>query len=248
MSYVKIDNYDIEYTCEGNGPAMLFLHGWGCDCRTMRVIIEPMSAHHTVYSLSFPGHGGSSPVDGVWGVGNYADLVLRFMNELNITKADLVCHSFGARIGIILAANEPHRIGKMLFTGGAGIKPKRSLKYYVKVWSYKIAKFFFRLVGADTEKLARKRGSSDYAALKPNERATFSRIVNEDLTPLLSRIKCPTLLIWGKNDTATPLYMAHTMKRLIPDCGLVELEGTHFVFLEQSAHFNTIAQCFFKEV
>ena len=66
------------------------------------------------------------------------------------------------------------------------------------------------------ESLRSKAGSSDYAAASPRMRAILSRVVNEDLTGVMSAIKAPTLLIWGENDTATPLADARVMERLIP--------------------------------
>lgn len=245
--FIKADGCDIEYTVDGSGPSLVVLHGWGCDCSTMRVLIEALAEDHTVYAPSFPGHGASSPIDGIWDIDRYAAVTLAFLNELNLGRVDLVCHSFGARVGLLIASGHPERVRRLLITGGAGIRPKRTLRYYWKVCTYKIGKFFARLFGLDTEKLAKKHGSSDYAVLKPNERATFSKIVNRDLSETLPRIQAPTLLLWGRNDTATPLYMAHKMEKEIPDCALVELEGTHFVFLEQAARFNLIAKSFFKE-
>lgn len=47
------------------------------------------------------------------------------------------------------------------------------------------------------EKLRQKYGSRDYNALDENMRATFVRVVNEDLAPLYPRMRASTLLIWG---------------------------------------------------
>lgn len=67
-------------------------------------------------------------------------------------------------------------------------------------------------------------------------RATLVKVVNEDLEPLISKINCPTLLIWGDADTATPIADARRMEELIKDAGLVVCEGAgHYSFLEQPA-------------
>ena len=71
------------------------------------------------------------------------------------------------------------------------------------------------------------------------------RLVNEDVTPLLARVRAPALLIWGDRDTETPLAAAHVMERLIPDAGLVVFEGAgHFAYLEQPARFCRIVEVF----
>ena len=76
-------------------------------------------------------------------------------------------------------------------------------------------------------------------------RATFVKLVNTDLTPLLSEIQAPTLLIWGEQDGDTPLSDGQTMERLIPDAGLVVFEGAgHFSYADQPQRFNRVAAHF----
>ena len=85
----------------------------------------------------------------------------------------------------------------------------------------------------------------DYAALSPEMRKTFVKVVGYDQSALLSHIKNPTLLIWGDRDTETPLWMGQQMEKEIADSGLVVLEGgTHFAYLEQAARFQTIVRQF----
>ncbi|MDE6772353.1 MAG: alpha/beta hydrolase, partial [Muribaculaceae bacterium] len=105
----------------------------------------------------------------------------------------------------------------------AGIKPRRALSYYWKVYSFKVMKnmvmgFYGKEKGERiVEKWRKKRGSSDYGNSSPMMRAVMSRCVNEDLKSVMPEINAPSLLIWGEDDTATPLSDAKTMERLIPD-------------------------------
>lgn len=246
---IDIDGIELEYTANGaaEGRPVLVLHGWGCDCNTMHLIINSLALNKRVIALSFPGHGKSSHIASVWGIEDYTDITLKFMDKLGIAKADIVAHSFGGRVAICIASDNSERVGKLVMTGAAGIKPRRSIKYYFKVYTYKIIKWFYKIFGLDTEKLASKRGSDDYRKLSPVERATFSRVVNQDLTGKLSSIKAPTLLIWGESDTETPIYMAKIMEKKIPDCGLVLLEGSHFAFAERASEFNKITEYFLGE-
>ena len=74
------------------------------------------------------------------------------------------------------------------------------------------------------------------------------KVISEDLTGLYGQIRQSTLLIWGDQDTDTPLWMGKEMEKRIPDAGLVIFEGgTHFAYLEQVQRFNTIALHFLKE-
>ena len=97
------------------------------------------------------------------------------------------------------------------------------------------------------DKLRKKYGSRDYNALDAEMRQTFVKVVNQDLTDLYSRFQTSTLLIWGDEDTETPVWMAKEMEKRIPDAGLVILEGgTHFAYLEQIGRFNLIVRQFLK--
>ena len=79
-------------------------------------------------------------------------------------------------------------------------------------------------------------------------RAILSKVVNEDLRSEMPKIECPTLLIWGSNDTATPLNDAKIMERLIPDAGLVAFEGVgHYSFLENPYQFSAVLKSFLSE-
>ena len=70
---------------------------------------------------------------------------------------------------------------------------------------------------------------------------TLVKTVNEDLTENLSRITQDTLLIWGDNDTATPISDGRLMEKLIKNSGLVTLHGAgHYSFLEQQFTFNRV--------
>lgn len=89
-------------------------------------------------------------------------------------------------------------------------------------------------------------GSEDYRNSTPIMRETMVRLINEDMTNLLSNIKLPTLLIWGENDTATPIEDAVLMNDLIPNSKLVKLENcSHYVFLEKLDYVGQVIKDFF---
>ncbi|MDE5979926.1 MAG: alpha/beta hydrolase, partial [Muribaculaceae bacterium] len=144
-------------------------------------------------------------------------------------------------------------VDKVVLVDAAGIKPRRSLKYYLKVYSFKAGKRFWEiLLGKDkaqerVDRMRAKRGSSDYAGASPMMRRILSKVVNEDLTDRLPLISVPTLLIWGENDTATPLADAKKMSRLIPDAGLVSFPGCgHYSFLDKPVQVRAGLSSFLK--
>lgn len=97
------------------------------------------------------------------------------------------------------------------------------------------------------ENLRKRHGSADYLAASPLMRQTLVRTVNEDLAPLLPKIKAEVLLIWGENDDATPLSDGKRMEKEMPDAALVVIENAgHYAFLEQQYTFLRILSSYLK--
>lgn len=97
------------------------------------------------------------------------------------------------------------------------------------------------------EKVLGKFGSRDYKDSPEVLRKTMSTILNEDLTSLLPNIKVPTLLIWGEEDTATPMRDAKIMEKNIPDAGLVSYKGAgHFSYIDKLGNVLAVLDKFLE--
>lgn len=246
---IDIDGTELHYYTMGSGSPIILMHGWGCRAATLDSVARIAAESHTVYNVDFPGFGDTPEPPEVWGVEAYTRLIERFADALKLESPALLGHSFGGRVGILYASRRP--VSKLVLVDAAGIKPRRKLSYYIKVYSFKLMKRVAPLIygkeGArkriDAARAA--RGSSDYADATPRMRAILSRVVNEDLRRELPLIKAPTLLIWGENDTATPLADAQLMSRLIPDAGLVSFPGCgHYSFLDNPRQFAAVLRSF----
>lgn len=254
---IIIDGLKIFYEETGNpeGSPLLILHGWGCDHTTVRSIASCLEDKMRIINVDLPGHGKSSEPDRVWGSDDFALLILKLIRSLDINKPSLLGHSFGGRTIIALASKTPKELfNKIVLVDAAGITPRRSLKYYYKIYSYKaLKKLVLSIMGEDRgkkiiESLLKKRGSADYQASSPMMRAIMSRCVNEDLRKRLQDIKIPVLLIWGENDKATPLSDAKIMEKMVPDAGLVTFPGCgHYSFLDNPYGFKAVVREFFKQ-
>lgn len=225
------------------------LHGHGGCIGSFAPVANFLAASYKVVSIDFPGYGKSEEPPVPWSIREYAELTNKIIKQLEIAPCSLIAHSFGGRVAILLAAQYPQNVDKLVLCDSAGLIPKRSASYYVKIYSYKLAKkisknaFFNSLFGI--EKRMKNAGSSDYRQLSPMMRATFVRVVNQNLRGHLKHIKAPTLLIWGSEDQDTPLYFAKIMEKEIPDAGLVVFEGAgHFSYLDDLQRFNAILSVF----
>lgn len=243
---ITIDGLRINYVDEGQGAEVLLLHGWGAPAQSYRLIIDHLSPRCRVVAPDLPGFGGSGEPEKPWSVDDYADFVIKFASAVGLSSPVLIGHSYGGRVIIKLMNRQslPFTVPKIILIASAGIKPRRGLKYYLKVLPYKAAK---RLFPALAQKMRGKIGSTDYRSASPVMRGTMVLSINEDLTPLLPGIKPPTLLIWGEKDTATPLSDGRTMEKLIPNAGLVVLRDCgHFCFAERWGQFSRVLDSFIK--
>ncbi len=246
---IEIGDVSLHYSVIGNGTPMILMHGWGCNHTTLASIERIAAEFHTVYNVDFPGFGESPEPSSVWGVEEYTRLIEDFVKALGLSNLILLGHSFGGRVGLLFSSR--NEVSKLILVDAAGIKPKRPLSYYIKVYSFKLMKLANNLIYGKEKAQARieaaraKRGSADYNNASPRMRSILSKVVNEDLCHVMPSIKAPTLLIWGENDTATPIRDARKMERLIPDAGLVSFGGCgHYSFLDNPSQFAAVLRSF----
>lgn len=254
---ISIFNLNINYKVEGDGEAVLLLHGWGSNLTLFNNLRHHLAQTKKVYSLDFPGFGESDEPKEAWDTDKYTDMVIEFIKMNEIKVVSLIGHSFGGRIIIKLANKEylPFEIEKIVLIDSAGIRPEITLnkKMSFKTRTYKILKkvvsirLIKKMFPNAIELLKRKFGSADYRAATGVMRDTLVKTVNEDLEPLISNILQPTLLIWGTLDKETNISDALKMESLIKDSGLVKVEGAgHYSFLDNPNLVNSVLDSFLK--
>ena len=178
------------------------------------------------------GFGKSPKLESAYSLDDYVKSVYDFITECKLDSYDLLAHSFGGRIAIRLASIDK-RLDKLILTGSAGLKPKRKISYYFKVYLYKILKKFL------PRKLLKNFGSSEYRSLGPIMRQSYIKIVNTYQDSELDSIKNKTLILFGREDKSTPLYMAKKLNQKIKNSTLNIIEGAgHFAFLDKPLLFN----------
>ncbi len=250
---IEVEQLPLHYvTTVGAGQPVVLLHGWGGQIASFGPIPDILGSRFRVVAVDLPGFGATPLPSSPWGTLDYADFMVSFLRQSELAPCTLVGHSFGGKVSLALAARNPELVSKLILVDSAGIRPPRGPGYYARVGLVKGARRLLSLPGAGAirepslTRLYRMLGSSDYnAAVNPILRATFVRVVNEDLRHLLPSIKAPTLLIWGDRDRDTPLADGRLMERLIPDAGLVVFEGAgHFAYLDRIDQFCRVVAHF----
>lgn len=248
---ITLNNKKINYEVEGEGKPIILLHGWLASLETMMPLQKHLAKNFKVYNVDVIGFGKSDLPDNPLSTNDFGDFLADFINTLKIENPILIGHSNGGRTIINYAGRDLGKINKIVLIDSAGIKPKRSISYYIKIYTFKTIKNILKILPNKfnnlREKALSKFGSSDYKNSPEVLRKTMNIILNEDQRKIMPNIKVPTLLIWGDKDTATPIKDAKIMEQLIPNSGIATLEGaSHFSYLDRLGQCLAILDEFFK--
>ena len=224
---IKINDVNVNYIQYGEGKDILLLHGWGQNIEMMKMLGDNFSDRFRITILDFPGFGLSEEPSESWTIKDFADMLEEFVKELGIKKPIIMGHSFGGRVAIRYSAD--HVVEKIVLFGSPCVREERELPLSVK-----ILKGIKKLPGMDKIGEFAKNfiGSRDYKAASPIMRQTLVDVVNEDLSKYAKEIDCPTLLIWGENDTEAPVEDARILEGIMVDAALIVLPGTHYAYIE----------------
>ena len=219
-------------------PFLVLLHGWQGNSTNFQNLTNLKSKFSTL-EIDFPPFGKSKEPKG-WNVFSYANMVISLCEHLKIKNAHFLGHSFGGRICILVGIIKPELISKIVLVDGAGMKTKRKASFYLKKTRYTMLK----ILGRDTSNI----GSSDYLALSPEMRKTFSSIVSTTLEEYACKLKQETLIVFGENDKETPVYMAKKLNKCIKNSSLYIMKNCgHFCFLEKPYEFCKVVFKFLEE-
>ncbi|MFZ2199668.1 MAG: alpha/beta hydrolase [Microgenomates group bacterium] len=213
MTQVAVRNQIWNYTevGEGNGTPILILHGWGRSGNEWNQMARELSAWsgRKAYVVDLPGFGGSS-LPTIKNIFEYSQLVVKFCEYMGLDKVVLIGHSLGGRVGIIMGADCPEIVERVILIDPAGVKP-RSIK---RVCLNLVAKMFVWVPYPIRTKIIGWVMDEDYRNT-PTLRNLYRAVVGEDLRTYLPKIKGKTWVIWGEKDKILPLSLLDIYKKLL---------------------------------
>ena len=230
----------LSYVRRGEGKDLVFLHGYLASKESFAPQIGYFSRYYRVTALDFPGFGGAEPLPAAWSVSDYADWTRDALAALGIALPHVVAHSFGGRVAV-KCLSRGELFDRAVLTGCAGIVPRRTAGYRVRVGCYRAVR---RLAPGFAE---RHFGSREYRTLPPLMRESYKKIVNEDLRGDAARITRPVLFVCGSEDKETPLSSQRVYVRAVRGSSLYVMEGCgHFAHLEDALAFNVKTEEFLR--
>ncbi|OGH17072.1 MAG: hypothetical protein A3C30_02400 [Candidatus Levybacteria bacterium RIFCSPHIGHO2_02_FULL_40_18] len=209
---------------EKMGP-LIILHGWTYSIEKWKPFLRLFEESGVEYRvLKIPGL--TVPLSQVWSLDDYVDWLNHQISNIE-HPIFILGHSNGGRIAAAFAARFPEKISNLILIDGTGIIRrdfKSLLKKHVFATAAKIGR---KVTKSDSIRnlFYKAVGEQDYNKADPILKKTMLNLISQDLEPVFSKVKAPTLIIWGQNDTITPVSDGEKIHSLIQDSKLKIIEN-----------------------
>jgi len=248
---VKEGDFSYQVTGKEDGDVIILLHGLMGSLSNFGGLVEHFSKTHKVVFPELPIFEMSIRKLSVMGLVDYVE---KFIDYKGYKKVNIVGNSLGGHIALLLTLRVPERINSLTLTGSSGLFenamgntfPKRGDYNYIR---QKVEDVFYDSAIATKEYV-------DELYDMVNDRMKAIRIITmaksairHNIGDRLDKICCPTLLVWGREDQVTPLFVGEKFNELIKnsDLKIVEKCG-HAPMMEKPTEFNSLYENFLKEL
>lgn len=250
MSYTIKELKKYHFVEEGVGQPLVLLHGLFGNLGNFTGVIEHFKHTHRVIVPMLP----LLDLDLLnTSVGGLAKYLQKFLDTLDLKGVHLMGNSLGGHVALVYLLKHTDRVRTLILTGSSGLfengmgdsYPKRGDYDYIK---RKTEQTFFDPATA-TKELVDEVFSITNNRLKVIKIIALAKsAIRNNLGDELSKIKLPTLLVWGNNDTITPPFVGQEFNRLIPNSELYFIDKCgHAPMLEVPAEFNVILERFLQK-
>ena len=250
MSF-KIHNQNgYKYLDEGEGEVILLLHGLFGALSNWDAVVRKFSRDYRVMIPLLPVYDRSFSKGGVINLTHFLE---GFVEDVGIDNLVIMGNSLGGHIALLYTINNQEKVNRLVLTGSSGLFENSMGGSFPKRGSYEYIKERVEYTFYDPKTI-----SKDYidevfetttsipkcmAIVGIAKSAQRNNLANE-----LHKVKVPTLLVWGLNDTITPPLVAHDFNRLIVNSKLRFIDKCcHAPMMEQPDKFNAILEEFLKE-
>jgi 3-oxoadipate enol-lactonase len=255
----RANGIEIGYDVTGEGPWLVLNHPLGLD-RTMWFQQTPVLAEgYSVLTWDARGHGESTTTPGPYDFDLISRDLIGLMDALSIDRAALVGLSMGGGTAMNAAADHPDRVSALVLCDTSAWYGPDSERN----WRERAEGIIDNGIESIRVVQAGRWFSDSFRSREPEVTdrildllmsanlqgylATMEALGQLDLRASLERIECPTLVVVGRDDPATPLSMAEEINRGIRGSRLVALDGArHLLPVERPDEFNQLVLEFLK--
>lgn len=254
------------YEENGNGKAILFAHGLFVDYTIFDHQVNSLKEQYKCYSFDLPGHGQSSFNPDGWTLEDMVEDFRQFIIDNKLYKPTLIGLSQGGMMFMRLAAKYPELIGRLVLVGsshqaepieripiwhnrieilGNGNKAEID-EMIISVQKMIVGQSFFdKHPGLQQKELQIMQRINPRALILATKAAVINR---KDVLSLLPKIACPTLIVCGTEDHATPKEIAEIMHQNIIGSKIELIEDAgHHIPVEKAEEFTNLLTKFLAD-
>ncbi len=270
--HIQVDGKNIRYWVEGEGRAVILVHGLTCSAEFWQHNVAALSQHYRVYALDLLGFARSDKEIDELSLSYGASFIARFMRVLGIERATLVGNSFGGTLCAQFAVQFTSRLGKLVLVDSAGFGRELHLLFrlesvpvlgsamfslYQRVFPLTARWAYYDPSSVDKEWLAETAATLRIPGVKDNALKVIKMGVDlggqreelfRDLHRQLADMTAPTLIIWGSDDALVPVSHAYAAHELIPNSQVRIMQRCgHLPQVERPQEFNQLVLDFLSE-
>lgn len=248
---VVVDGLMTSYVRIGVGKQVLLLHGWADKSDSWKKFATELGTQYEVIVPDLPGFGGTQAPTSAWGLNEYVEFVQSFVKKLGLHTEVIIGHSNGGAIAMRGLANGELTADKLVLLASAGVRNqqtgrKQTFKLVAKTGKVLAKPLPARMQRRLRSKLYQSAGSDMLVA--PHMQETFKKVVTDDVQQDAAALTTPTLLIYGEQDTATPVRYGQLLHERISGSTLEILPGVgHFLHLDEPAKVVHLVQEFLDD-
>jgi len=238
---------DFKYVDEGQGPVLMLLHGLFGALSNWESVVNHYSKHFRVIIPMLPIYEMPIKEAGLQGLTEFTE---RFVEMKKLDSMIIMGNSLGGHVGILYTLANPAKVSKLVLTGSSGLFENTMGGSYPRRGSYdyireKVAYTFYDPTVASKELVDEVFETTRSIPKCMRIVAIAKSAQRNNLALELQKIKVPTLLVWGLNDTITPPMVGHEFNRLIPNSELKFIDKCcHAPMMEHSEKFNQLVEEF----
>lgn len=241
---------EFQFIDEGEGEPLVLLHGLFGALSNWGTVVDDFSSKYRVIIPLLPIY--TMPVKQA-GLEKLNEFVERFVKFKKLEGINLVGNSLGGHVGLIFTLRNPDVVKTLTLTGSSGLfedgmggsYPKRGSYDYV---SERVAYTFYDPKTATKDLIDEVFETTKSIPKCLRIVAIAKSAQRNNMAEEITQITCPTLLIWGLNDTITPPMVAHEFNRLIPNSTLRFVDKCcHAPMMERPERFNELLLEFLQE-
>jgi pimeloyl-ACP methyl ester carboxylesterase len=245
MISTLVGDLEVRVVGEDSGrPTALLWHSLFADSRSWHLVEQDLAEDRRLVLVTGPGHGNSTDPGRRYTMEECAAAAMSILEHLGITEpVDWVGNAWGGHVGMIAACSYPERIRSLVtagtpvhsYTGSGRVKTVLLLMIYRLFGPRRF------LVDSVIEVLLSERTRANDPAVVALTRDSFVKagglanavasisLRRPDLTPLLPKIRVPTLFITGTEHADWSPDQARAASRLLPEGSVEVLEGSAYL-------------------